>query len=80
MLKRILFLFALAIMASPLIFAQVTTSALTGVVKSTTDEPLIGATVIATHLPSGTKYVTVSRAGGAFNIQNMRVGGPYSSK
>jgi len=77
MLKRILFLFALAFMASPLLFAQITTSALTGTVKSATDEPLSGATVVATHLPSGSKYTAVSRAGGAFNIPNMRVGGPY---
>jgi outer membrane receptor protein involved in Fe transport len=77
MLKRILFLFALAFMASPFVFAQVTTSALGGTIKSVTDEPLVGATVTATHLPSGTKYLTTTRAGGVFSIQNMRVGGPY---
>ncbi|HEV7781628.1 MAG TPA: carboxypeptidase regulatory-like domain-containing protein, partial [Chitinophagaceae bacterium] len=77
MLKRILLLFALAFMASPFVFAQVTTSALGGTVKSATDEALVGATVTATHLPSGTKYLTVTRPGGVFNIQNMRVGGPY---
>jgi hypothetical protein len=77
MLKRILFLFALAFMASPLVFAQITTSSVSGVVKSTTDESLVGASVVATHLPSGTKYSTTSRAGGVFAIGNMRVGGPY---
>lgn len=71
-------MFALAFMASPLLFAQVTTSALTGTVKTTTDEPLIGATVLATHIPSGTKYLTTTRPGGVFSIQNMRVGGPYT--
>ncbi len=70
-------MFALAFMASPFVFAQVTTSALGGTVKSTTDEALVGATVTATHLPSGTKYLTVTRPGGVFSIQNMRVGGPY---
>ena len=77
MLKRILFLFALAFMASPFVFAQITTSAVSGTVKSATDEPLTGASIVATHLPSGTKYTTISRAGGVFGIQNMRVGGPY---
>jgi Carboxypeptidase regulatory-like domain len=77
MLKRILFFCALALMASPLLFAQITTSSITGVVKNTSDEPLVGATVVATHLPSGTKYTTVSRTGGVINIANMRVGGPY---
>lgn len=77
MLKRIVFLLIVALMASPLLFAQITTSAINGSVKSNTEEPLVGATVVATHLPSGTKYSTVSRGGGQFVIQNMRVGGPY---
>jgi hypothetical protein len=77
MLKRILFLFALAFMASPFLFAQLTTSSIDGKVKSATDEPLIGASIVATHQPTGTKYSTSSRGGGVFSIPNMRVGGPY---
>lgn len=77
MLKRILFLFALAFMASPLLFAQITTSSLDGTVKGGSDEPLVGATIIVTHIPTGTKYATTSRGGGSFNIQNMKPGGPY---
>ncbi len=77
MLKRILFLTFLAFMASTSLFAQITTSALNGTVKSTTDEDLVGATIVATHQPSGTRYTTTTRAGGVFSIQNMRVGGPY---
>ena len=77
MLKRILFFFALALLASPLLFAQITTSSITGVVKNTSDEPMVGASITATHLPSGTKYTTISRSGGVISIPNMRVGGPY---
>ncbi len=77
MLKRILFLFAMVFTASPFLFAQITTSAINGTVKGGSDEPLVGATVVATHLPSGTKYATTSRGGGAFSIQNMKSGGPY---
>lgn len=77
MLKRILFLLALAFVASPLLFAQITTSSISGTVKNASNEPLVGATIAATHLPSGTKYVTISRGGGQFTISNMRVGGPY---
>lgn len=65
------------LIVSPLLNAQVTTAVLTGDVKSNSKEALVGATVVATHLPSGTKYTTVSRTGGQFTIQNMRVGGPY---
>lgn len=67
----------IALLASPLLFAQVTTSAISGTVRGGSDEPLVGATVVATHLPSGTKYSTVSREAGKFAIDNMRVGGPY---
>lgn len=77
MLKRIVLLFVVALAASPLLFAQITTSAINGTVKNNADEPLVGATIVATHQPSGTKYTTVSRAGGTYSIQNMRVGGPY---
>lgn len=58
------------------VFAQVTTSSLTGTVKDK-NEALIGATVKATHLPSGTVYGTTTQTGGYFTIPNMRVGGPY---
>lgn len=77
MLKRIVFLVVVSLMASPVLFAQITTSAINGTVKNNTDEPLVGATIVATHQPTGTKYSTVSRTGGEFVIQNMRVGGPY---
>lgn len=77
MLKRILFFFALAIMASPLLFGQITTSSISGVVKNTSNEPLVGSSIVATHLPSGTKYTTTSRNGGQYSITNMQPGGPY---
>jgi hypothetical protein len=58
--------------------AQVTTSSMAGVVRSGNGETLPGATIIATHLPSGTTYGTTSSGTGHFNIQGMRVGGPYT--
>ncbi|MCW3113986.1 MAG: TonB-dependent receptor [Segetibacter sp.] len=60
-----------------LMHAQVTTSSITGAVKKAAGEALEGATISATHTPSGTKYSTISRSGGRFNITNMQVGGPY---
>lgn len=78
MLKRILFLFTMAVMVSQFVSAQITTSSITGTVKSTTDEPLVGASLVATHVPTGTKYTAVSRNGGAIRIDNMRSGGPYT--
>ena len=77
MLKRLLFLLTLALIASPLLFSQITTSSLNGLVKDAKDQPLVGATITATHLPTGTKYVITSSKDGRFNIQDMRPGGPY---
>lgn len=57
--------------------AQVTTSSITGFVKSAKGEPLEGATVTAIHLPSGTKYVTLSKKDGNFTLPNTRIGGPF---
>jgi len=57
-------------------YAQVTTSSMSGVV-SDGKETLVGATVIATHEPSGTNYGAVTNTEGRFNLQGMRTGGPY---
>lgn len=59
--------------------AQVTTSALSGkVTMQDTKEEVIGATIMAVHDPSGTKYAAVTNTDGRFNIQGMRNGGPYT--
>ena len=61
------------------IMAQVTTSALSGMVTmQDTKEEVIGATVQAIHEPSGTKYAAVTNVNGRFTIQGMRSGGPYT--
>ncbi|MEJ7780464.1 MAG: carboxypeptidase regulatory-like domain-containing protein [Daejeonella sp.] len=56
--------------------AQVTTSTLSGTVRDS-QESLIGATVKATHQPTGTVYGASTNGEGRFTIPNMRVGGPY---
>ena len=78
MLKRILFSLAMVFIANSFLSAQITTSSISGIVTSSTGEPLVGASIIATHQPSGSRYATVSHAGGEYSIKNMRVGGPYT--
>ena len=77
MVKRISF-FVLALLVAVLgMNAQVTSSGMTGVVVDN-NETLIGATINAVHVPSGTKYVAVSNNYGRYTIQGMRPGGPYT--
>lgn len=76
--KRVLPLLFFFFATPFLINAQVTTSSIIGFVKSTTGTPLEGAVVTATHTPSGTKYVTLSKKDGNFTIPNTRIGGPYT--
>ncbi|MEO6406928.1 MAG: TonB-dependent receptor [Ferruginibacter sp.] len=71
--------FLMALMALPFfMMAQVTTSSLSGIVKSATGEALSGASVKVTHIPTGTIYITSTRSGGRFDISNMNPGGPYT--
>jgi len=78
MLKRILFSLTIVFILASVSEAQVTTSEITGnVIDAATKEPLIGASVVATHAPSGTRYNTISSKRGDFTIHDMRVGGPY---
>ena len=58
MLKRMRsFLVAAMLMVIATVSAQVTTSSMSGKVTAQ-DEPIIGATVVAIHEPSGTRYGT----------------------
>ncbi|HEX7847734.1 MAG TPA: TonB-dependent receptor [Chitinophagaceae bacterium] len=80
MLKRILFSSVILLFTGALGFSQITTSSITGVVKSATSEGLAGATITVTHEPTGTVYTTSSRKDGRFDISNMNPGGPYTLK
>lgn len=78
MLKRILFSLAMVFIAASYSQAQVTTSSVTGnVIDSVTKEPLVGASIVATHSTSGTRYTALTSKNGDFTIHDMRVGGPY---
>jgi hypothetical protein len=56
----------------------VTTGSMTGVVLDAQNKVVPGATVVAVHEPSGTRYEATTRADGRFSLPGMRVGGPYS--
>ncbi len=78
-MKKITFLFVVILIAFVgETYAQgVTTSSLGGKVTDNTGGPLPGATVVAIHGPTGTKYGVTTDFDGFYRISNMRVGGPY---
>ncbi|MBP2831300.1 TonB-dependent receptor [Aquimarina sp. U1-2] len=79
-MKKITFLLVVILMAVVgETYAQgVTTSSINGKVTDNNGEPLPGATIVAIHQPTGTKYGVTTDFDGFYRINNMRVGGPYS--
>ncbi|HZE83760.1 MAG TPA: TonB-dependent receptor, partial [Puia sp.] len=75
MIKRLL-LSAIIGLIGYVSFAQETTSQMLG---SVTDgnAGLGGATIVALHTPTGTRYTTTTRKDGRYNLAGLRVGGPY---
>ena len=70
----LLILFVLAV--PPMVQAQVTTGNLSGTITAAGDA-LPGVTIEAVHVPTNTRYSSVTGADGRFFIPNVRVGGPY---
>lgn len=79
MQKRLLFLISLLLCLTTATMAQITTSGMSGTVTADGEE-VIGATIEAIHLPSGTKYQAVTNTKGMYAINGMRPGGPYQVK
>ncbi len=77
MRKSILISLCLVVFLSTNSVAQVTTSELRGTITDHSKMELPGANVIATHVPTGTKYGTMTLDNGKYYLANLRVGGPY---
>lgn len=76
-LKKTVLVAALAFAGYGSVHAQVTTSNMSGVITTVDGQKTTGATIKATHVPSGTVYSATANSAGVFNLSNMRVGGPY---
>ena len=71
-----IFIFFLSIVG----YSQVTSSSITGFIKSNLGERLPGVTVQAIHTPTGTKYYGETDGAGGYSIPSIRPGGPYTVK
>lgn len=78
-MRKLITLFAMLFVVSSLM-AQVTTSSISGSVLDAAGQPIVGATVMAIHTPSGTQYGAVVDGKGYYRIHNIRPGGPYTIK
>src|SRR4249920_2395781 len=59
------------------LLAQETTAEISGIITENIS-PVSDVAITATHIPTGTKYVTVSRQDGRYNLPNLKIGGPYT--
>src|SRR5262245_60087985 len=66
------------LMACSGIAQTVTTGTLSGTIVDQQGASLPGASVVAVHEPTGTKYETVTGSDGEYRLLNVRVGGPYT--
>jgi hypothetical protein len=79
MKKLLKLLFVLAVYFSPTLpFIQGVTSSISGNVYDKEMLTLPGASILAVHTPSGTRYTASTDYTGNFSISNMRVGGPVT--
>ena len=68
MIKKIQFLAVMfLLMTTTAIQAQVTTASMSGHVTDK-EGAVIGATIVATHEPSGTTYGTITNVDGRYNL------------
>ena len=75
-MKKLLTFFV-AMIASIAMMAQVTSSSISGKITDNKKGVLPGATIVATHTPSGAQYYSVADANGNYRLLNIRPGGPY---
>ncbi len=69
--------FLMLVLASVATAQQVSSEA-RGSVTDETGSPIAGATVVITHVPSGSRRSTTTTGSGAFFQPGLRIGGPYT--
>ncbi|MDR3444735.1 MULTISPECIES: carboxypeptidase regulatory-like domain-containing protein [unclassified Dyella] len=68
------------LLATAPVFAQDTSSSISGRIVDGSGQPVAGATVQIVHEPTGTTKTTTTDAAGRYTAQGLRVGGPFDVK
>ena len=74
---RKLFLLLCALLSLVNVVAQVTTASLRGVIVNSSNEVLVGATVVLSHLQTGREYAVVSGVDGRYALHGVRPASGY---
>ncbi|MFT2091814.1 TonB-dependent receptor [Paraglaciecola sp. 2405UD69-4] len=77
-LNRVAIAVALSVGMSTAAMAQVTSSGMTGTIVGPQGNPAAGTVVKVTHVPTGAVKTAIVNSSGAFNLNGLRVGGPYT--
>ena len=77
MFSRLLSTAFLCLIFSAAYTQGVTTASINGRITDTDGQALVGANVLAVHVPSGSTYGISADLDGYYRIPGMRVGGPY---
>ncbi|MBU2877303.1 TonB-dependent receptor [Aliiglaciecola sp. 3_MG-2023] len=77
-LNRIAIAVAMSVGMSTAAMAQVTSSGMNGQIVGPNGNPAEGTVIKVTHVPTGAVKTTTVNAAGTFNLDGLRVGGPYT--
>jgi hypothetical protein len=77
-LLLVILLLLILIIPNSILSQGVTSSAFNGSITDKAGKPIPSATVIAVHVPTGTKFGTSTNMSGRYNLQNLKAGGPYT--
>ncbi|WP_158839045.1 TonB-dependent receptor [Polaribacter sp. L3A8] len=59
-------------------FGQATNASIRGIIKDSSGEPLMGATIIVKNISTGFSSGTITNESGGYKIQQLPLGGPYN--
>ncbi len=77
-MKKFYFLSLLLLLSALLAAQGITTSSISGTVIMKDGSPLPGVSILAIHIPTGTRYKAVTNENGKFLIPSVQAGGPYT--